>query len=89
MYEIFKQDQYQPLSAAKQVLIYFTLVNGLMDNVPVDRTREFESALYKYADLNDEVLKLIAVKKEIDEEIDQKLRKLVNDFKETIDYLIK
>ena len=89
LYEIFKQDQYQPLSAAKQVLIYFTLVNGLMDNVPVDRTREFESALYKYADLNDEVLKLIAVKKEIDEEIDQKLRKLVNDFKETIDYLIK
>ena len=89
LYEIFKQDQYQPLSAAKQVLIYFTLVNGLMDNVPVDRTREFESDLYKYADLNDEVLKLIAVKKEIDEEIDQKLRKLVNDFKETIDYLIK
>ncbi len=89
LYEIFKQDQYQPLSAAKQVLIYFTLVNGLMDNVPVDRTREFESALYKYADLNDEVLKLIAAKKEIDDEIDGKLRKLVADFKETIDYLIK
>jgi F-type H+-transporting ATPase subunit alpha len=89
LYEIFKQDQYQPLSAAKQVLIYFTLVNGLMDNVPVERTREFESALYKYADLNNEVLKLIETKKEIDDEIDGKLRQLVADFKETIDYLIK
>ena len=59
LYEIFKQDQYQPLPVAKQVLIYYSLVNGFMDNVPVDKVREFEAGLYKYADLNDEVLKLI------------------------------
>src|SRR5665811_628112 len=32
LYEIFKQDQYQPLSVEKQVVIYYTLINGLMDN---------------------------------------------------------
>lgn len=89
LYEIFKQDQYQPLSAAKQVIIYYSLINGFMDNVPVDKTREFEASLYKYADLNAEVLKLIETKKEIDEEIEIKLKKLIADFKDTVDYLIK
>ncbi|QQG52559.1 MAG: F0F1 ATP synthase subunit alpha [Candidatus Falkowbacteria bacterium] len=89
LYEIFKQDQYQPLSVAKQVLTYFALINGLMDDVPVERVREFEAGLYKYADLNDTVLKLIAEKKELDEEIEAGLKKLIGDYKVTVDYLIK
>ena len=89
LYEIFKQDQYQPLSVAKQVLIYYTLINGLMDNVPVDRVREFEAGLYKQADLNNDVLKMIEDKKELDAEIEEKLKKLVADYQATLDYLIK
>ncbi len=52
LYEIFKQDQYQPLSVAKQVLAYYSLINGLMDDVPVERIREFENGLYKYLGKN-------------------------------------
>jgi len=89
LYEIFKQDQYMPLSVAKQVIIYYSLINGFLDDVPVEKTREFESALYKYADLNDGVLKLIEEKKELDEEIENKIKQLVNDCKATVDYLIK
>jgi F-type H+-transporting ATPase subunit alpha len=89
LYEIFKQDQYQPLSVAKQVLAYYSLINGLMDNVPVERIREFEKGLYEYADLNDEVLKLITTKKELDEEIESKIKSLVNDYKATVEYLDK
>lgn len=89
LYEIFKQDQYQPLSAAKQVVIYYSLINGFLDDVPVEKVREFEDGLYKYADLNNEVLKLIETKKEIDEEIETKLKRLIADYKVTVDYLIK
>jgi len=89
LYEIFKQDQYQPLSVAKQVLIYYSLINGLVDDVPVARVREFEAGLYKQADINNEVLKLIEEKKELDAEIEGKLRKLVEDYKATLDYLEK
>lgn len=89
LYEIFKQDQYQPLSVAKQVVIYYSLINSLMDNVAVDDVRKFEEGLYRYADLNDEVLKLIAERKELDEEIETKIKKLVNDYKATLDYLNK
>jgi F-type H+-transporting ATPase subunit alpha len=89
LYEIFKQDQYQPLSVAKQVLIYYTLINGLMDTVPVEKVQEFEAGLYKYADLNDGVLTAITTKKELDEEIETNIKKLVEDYKATLDYLIK
>ncbi len=85
--EIFKQDQYSPLPVAKQVLIYYAIINSLMNDVPVDRVREFETGLYKYADTHDEVLKLIDNKKELDEEIETKLNSLVKDYKETLDYL--
>lgn len=89
LYEIFKQDQYQPLAVAKQVLIYYSLINGLLDNVPVERVRDFEKGLYEYADLNDEVLKLITTKKELDEEIENKIKGLINDYKATVEYLDK
>jgi len=89
LYEIFKQDQYQPLSVAKQVLIYYSLINGLVDDVPVARVREFEAGLYKQADINNEVLKLIEEKKELDAEIEEKMKKLVADYKATLDYLEK
>ncbi len=89
LYEIFKQDQYQPLSVAKQVVIYYALINGFMDVVPVERIREFEAGLYKYADLNDKVLKLIEEKKELDTEIEEEIKKLVDDYKSTLDYITK
>jgi F-type H+-transporting ATPase subunit alpha len=89
LYEIFKQDQYQPLSVAKQVLAYYALINGFMDNVPVEKVREFEAGLYKYADLNDVALKSITEKKELDAEIEEQIKKLIDDYKATVDYLIK
>ena len=89
LYEIFKQDQYQPLEVAKQVITYYSLINGLMDNVPVEKVREFEAGLYKYADLNDAVLKAINEKKELDEAIEAQIKKLLEDYKATVDYLIK
>lgn len=85
LYEIFKQDQYQPLSVAKQVVIYYALINNLLDDVEVDNVREFEAGLYKYADLNNEVLELISQRKELDEEIETKIKELISDYKATLE----
>ncbi len=87
LYEVFKQDQYQPLSVDKQVLIYFALINGYVDNVPVEKVREFEAGLYKYSDTSSELAKLINEKKDIDDEVDAQMRKVIENFKETLDYL--
>jgi F-type H+-transporting ATPase subunit alpha len=88
LYEIFKQDQYMPLSVAKQVVIYYALINGFCDNVPVEKMREFEEGLMKYADLNNEALKAIDDKKELDEAVEKQVKKLIEDYKATLDYLI-
>jgi len=89
LYEIFKQDQYQPLEVAKQVIIYYALINGFMDKVPVEKVREFEAGLYQFADLNNEAIKMINEKKELSEEIEAKIKILLEDYKATLDYLLK
>lgn len=88
--EIFKQDQYQPLSVANQVLIFFAATNGLLDDVPVEKIQEFEVGLYKYADNNlSEILKDIEKKGDLDEKIEEKLKSTIEDYKKTLDYIIK
>jgi len=88
LYEIFKQDQYQPLSIDKQVVIYYALINGYIDKVPVEKVRDFESGLYKYLEANNEVSKAILEKKELDVETEEKIKRLLGDYKETLDYLL-
>src|SRR3989339_1509893 len=48
--EIFKQSQYAPVPVANQELIFFAANEGLLDDLPVNKIREFEQGLYKYAD---------------------------------------
>ncbi len=88
--EIFKQDQYQPLSVSQQVLIFFAAIQGLLDDVPVDKIHDFEEDLYKYADNSGEdALKMIVTKGELDEELENKIKGLIEDYKSTLDYLNK
>jgi F-type H+-transporting ATPase subunit alpha len=87
--EILKQGQYEPISVEKQVLIFFTVTNGLMDNVPVAKVQEFEKGLYNYASNSGEaVLKEIIAKKELDDDLIKKATSLIEDYKGTLDYLI-
>ena len=88
--EIFKQDQYNPVSVDKQTLIYFAITSGLLDDVPVEKVGEFEQGLYKYADTSgDKIMKEITAKKELSEKLEQRMKKLIEDYKSALDYLIK
>ncbi|MEK7569182.1 MAG: F0F1 ATP synthase subunit alpha [Patescibacteria group bacterium] len=83
--EIFKQDQYSPLLVANQVLIFYALINGFLDDIAVEKIREFEMGLYEYARTNGkEVLGEIASTGEYNEEIENKLRSLIGDYKSTV-----
>jgi F-type H+/Na+-transporting ATPase subunit alpha len=41
--EILKQAQYSPVPVAQQVAIIYASTNGLLDRVPVNKVREFET----------------------------------------------
>ena len=88
--EIFKQGQYSPIPVANQILVFFALINGLIDDVPIDKISDFESGLYKYAETSGaKILKEIDEKKELSEKLEGEMKSLINDYKSGLEYLIK
>jgi F-type H+-transporting ATPase subunit alpha len=79
--EILKQPQYQPLPVEKQVLIIYSGTNGYLDQVPVSDVGAFERDLYSFFDVRHPgVLKGIADKKQIDDQIKGELNAALKEF---------
>ncbi len=86
--EIFKQDQYQPMPVSQQVLIFFALTQGLLDDIPVEKIKEFENGLLKYVSQTaNHILVEIEEKKDLDQNLEEKMKKIIIDYKATVDYL--
>ncbi|MAG45015.1 F0F1 ATP synthase subunit alpha [bacterium] len=83
--EILKQEQYVPVDVYDQVIILFALTKGLLDDIPVEKLKEFESGLLEYFNTTGhDVLKKLKDKNDIHEDIDKALIKIIKDFKNTI-----
>src|SRR5471030_563556 len=79
--EILKQPQYQPLPVEKQVAIIFAATNGYLDNVAVDRLRQYEDGLYKFFDTHHPcVLAAIAEKKILDDDLKARLGAALDEY---------
>jgi len=66
--EVLKQGQYSPLPFSKQILGIFAGTSGFLDDLPINKVREFEAALYKYVDsANPALLRTIMEKKTLDD----------------------
>ncbi|MDD2807351.1 MAG: F0F1 ATP synthase subunit alpha [Patescibacteria group bacterium] len=88
--EVLKQGQFQPLPVVLQVTILYAATNGYLDDVPVEKVREFEAGLLGYAQAHGQaILKNIAEKKEIVEATEHQLRGLIVEYKQSLDYLTK
>jgi F-type H+-transporting ATPase subunit alpha len=48
--EILKQPPYRPIPVEKQVAIIYAGISGLLDNVPVERLKEFEAEFFQHLD---------------------------------------
>jgi F-type H+-transporting ATPase subunit alpha len=79
--EILKQGQYAPLPVERQVAIIFAGTNGYLDNIPVGDIRAFELELHSYLESRaPEVLRGIAEKKVLDDEIKGKMNATIKEF---------
>jgi F-type H+-transporting ATPase subunit alpha len=82
MVELLKQGQYQPLPVEKQVAIIFAGTQGLLDDVPVDAVREFETFFYGWLERKQAtILGEIRDKREISDTLREQLTKAVADAK--------
>jgi F-type H+-transporting ATPase subunit alpha len=48
--EVLKQDQQNPLSLEKQIVILYAAINGYLDAVPAEQVKAFEEALFAFMD---------------------------------------
>ena len=79
--EILKQPQYRPLSVEKQVAIIYAATNGYLDDVAVERLRQYEEELYRFLETRKGgLLASIADKKTLDDEIKTQLNGALAEF---------
>jgi F-type H+/Na+-transporting ATPase subunit alpha len=82
MVELLKQGQYAPLPVEKQVLMLFAGTQGLLDDLPVDQVRAFETFLYQWMEQKQEkVAAEVREKKELSTEMLETLTRLVGEAK--------
>ena len=82
--ELLKQPQYQPMPAHEQVASIYAATRGHMDDVPVERIREFESKMLAFMrDSKKDALEAIKEKKVIDEAVEKSLTEAIAAFKKT------
>ena len=85
--ELLKQPQFQPLSLGQQVTILYAGVNGLLDDVPVEKVLDFEKAFHEYmAAGNQDLVSRITTSGDISEDDEAAIRQAVNDFKGSVAY---
>ena len=82
--EILKQDQYAPLTVAKQIAIVFAGTQGQLDDMDVSSLQDFEQALFSFLETSKpELLTNIAEKKILDDELTAELEAAITEAKES------
>ena len=80
--EVLKQPQYKPMPVEFQVLIIYVVTRKHLLDVPVDRIGEFEHSFFEYIKTSyPEIPDSIRNTKELSEEMEDKLKKAIADFK--------
>ena len=85
--EVLKQGQFQPLSLAEETAVIFSLTQGLLDDVPVAKVRDFEAGLRRFmASNHPELLAEVTDNPVMTPEFSAKLTSAINSFKTTVPY---
>ncbi len=85
--EVLKQGVFEPLSLSEEVAILYALTRGFLDDVPVEKIRDFELGLRQFMKSNHpDLIEKIETIKELTPEIDEGLRNMIKTFKETVPY---
>jgi F-type H+-transporting ATPase subunit alpha len=80
--EILKQPQYSPMAVGQQVAILYALVNGLVDDVPAEKVREWEDGFHKYlASMRTDVMAMLEKERAITEPIEAALKEAIAEYK--------
>jgi F-type H+-transporting ATPase subunit alpha len=81
--ELFKQPQYSPIPVEEQVAVIWAVQNGYMDDVPVERIKEFQAQWGDFLGTRRaDLLKKIGQQKVVSDEIKAELKSAADQFKQ-------
>ena len=81
MVELLKQPMYEPLSAVDQVLVLYAGTEGYLDNVPVNKVREWEKGFLQFVrEQRSEVRNLLTKEQKLTPDVISGLKKALEDF---------
>jgi F-type H+-transporting ATPase subunit alpha len=82
--EIFKQLQYGPMTVENQIAIIWAVTNGMLDDIPVAKIREFEAGFTRFLGSSyPQIGQAIITEKVLSEESIAALKKAIGEFKMT------
>jgi F-type H+-transporting ATPase subunit alpha len=82
--EVFKQPQYSPIPVEVQIAVIWAVQNGYVDDVPVNRVKEFQAKLTEFLTTRKaELLTKIAQEKAMSPALTTELKAAADQFKET------
>jgi F-type H+-transporting ATPase subunit alpha len=82
--EIFKQPQYSPIPVEIQVAVIWAVQNGYVDDVPVDRIKEYQAKLTDFLTTRKpELLRKIEKEKVLSKDLGSELKAAADEFKQT------
>jgi F-type H+-transporting ATPase subunit alpha len=81
--EIFKQPQYSPMPVELQIGLLWAVQNGYVDDVPIDRVKEFQAKFIEFLSTRKpELLRTIAREKTLSAPLTNELKAAADQFKE-------
>jgi F-type H+-transporting ATPase subunit alpha len=82
--EVFKQPQYRPISVEVQVAVLWAVQNLMMDDVPVDKIKDFQAKLTEYlTSRKADLMGRIAREGAMSDALTAELKAAVTEFKQT------
>jgi F-type H+-transporting ATPase subunit alpha len=82
--EILKQPQFSPMTFDRQVMVFFAVNNGYLDDVPPEKVGAWETAFLRFMETSKpELGKRLVAEKKIEKDLEETLKKAIDEFKKT------
>jgi F-type H+-transporting ATPase subunit alpha len=85
--EVLKQHQYAPMPLVDQIMMFYAVTNGFLDDVELRKVEGFEGAFLRYMrDSHPELTQTLATGAKMSDETREALSQAIGDFKATVAY---
>ena len=85
--EVLKQGQYAPVPLVDQIIMFYAVTNGFLDDVEIRKVGDFERSFLRYMkDSHPALVQTIATGDKLTDDTQAELKQAIEDFKATVAY---